>query len=253
MVGVQSLLRWSCSWGTQRTPSRSEPLQIHKYWFLFAIINAFVTYKKSLEGAKTSESYRHLIGLVILITSWKKRQDYFRANVTNMEWDDNYFCPIIFRSRQKLYFSVIVLEGNIWLLSYIVGRKVFLWLLYWRLFLSLSGCGCAATSYEALGTKALVTSSSSYFSSSSTTSSSSTSYSSSFSPSSLFSSNFPVFFSLYYLLFTVVGFWLRSTKSLVFVNIIFMTIWHWHNIWTAINSWTKSCSSLSAYSVWSSF
>ena len=117
MVGVQSLLRWSCSWGTQRTPSRSEPLQNRKYWFLFAIINAFVTYKKSLEGAKTSESYRHLIGLVILITSWKKRQDYFRANVTNMEWDDNYFCPIIFRSRQKLYFSVIVLEGNIWLLS----------------------------------------------------------------------------------------------------------------------------------------
>ena len=79
MVGVQSLLRWSCSWGTQRTPSRSEPLQIHKYWFLFAIINAFVTYKKSLEGAKTSESYRHLIGLVILVTSWKKRQDYFRT------------------------------------------------------------------------------------------------------------------------------------------------------------------------------
>ena len=116
MVGVQSLLRWSCSWGTQRTPSRSEPLQNRKYWFLFAI-NAFVTYKKSLEGAKTSESYRHLIGLVILVTSWKKRQDYFRANVTNKEWNDNYFCPIIFRSRQKLYFSVIVSEGNIWLLS----------------------------------------------------------------------------------------------------------------------------------------
>ena len=96
----------------------------------------------------------------------------------NVECNDNYFCPIIFRSRQKLYFSVIVLEGNIWLLSYIVGRKVFPWLLYWRLFLSLSGCGCAATSYEALGTKALVTSSSSYFSSSSTTS-----YSSSISPS----------------------------------------------------------------------
>ena len=106
----------------------------------------------------------------------------------NVECNDNYFCPIIFRSRQKLYFSVIVLEGNIWLLSYIVGRKVFLWLLYWRLFLSLSGCGCAATSYEALGTKALVTSSSSsssssYFSSFYYSSSSTTSYSSSISPS----------------------------------------------------------------------
>ena len=118
----------------------------------------------------------------------------------NVECNDNYFCPIIFRSRQKLYFSVIVLEGNIWLLSYIVGRKVFLWLLYWRLFLSLSGCGCAATSYEALGTKALVTSSSSssssssYFSSFNFSSSSSTSYSSSFWPSPLFSPIFPVFF-----------------------------------------------------------
>ena len=110
----------------------------------------------------------------------------------NVECNDNYFCPIIFRSRQKLYFSVIVLEGNIWLLSYIVGRKVFLWLLYWRLFLSLSGCGCAATSYEALGTKALVTSSSSYFSSSSTTS-----YSSSISPSfPCFPQIFLFFFSL---------------------------------------------------------
>ena len=105
----------------------------------------------------------------------------------NVECNDNYFCPIIFRSRQKLYFSVIVLEGNIWLLSYIVGRKVFLWLLYWRLFLSLSGCGCAATSYEAL-----VTSSSSYFSSSSTTS-----YSSSISPSfPCFPQIFLFFFSL---------------------------------------------------------
>ena len=118
----------------------------------------------------------------------------------NVECNDNYFCPIIFRSRQKLYFSVIVLEGNIWLLSYIVGRKVFLWLLNWRLFLSLSGCGCAATSYEALGTKALVTSSSSssssssYFSSFNFSSSSSTSYSSSFWPSPLFSPIFPVFF-----------------------------------------------------------
>ena len=118
----------------------------------------------------------------------------------NVECNDNYFCPIIFRSRQKLYFSVIVLEGNIWLLSYIVGRKVFLWLLYWRLFLSLSGCGCAATSYEALGTKALVTSSSSssssssYFCSFNFSSSSSTSYSSSFWPSPLFSPIFPVFF-----------------------------------------------------------